>query len=460
MGIPLLLELLNSFGAKVERGLSEFRGNIAIVDGSHRLLKQSIGRITKDSKDQITNANGKLILHLYVTFITVIGMLDYGIQPIFVFEGQSPQDKKNTCAERKRAKENARKKCDEIEDKTSDDYFKNLKKCFHLTSAHYDEVKHLLDLAGIPYVVAPGEGDPQCAAISKFYKLPVITDDTDILAYGGAKIWRDFSLAGKKTLEVNKQSILEKMFINANKILEENGESAITAFTHENFIDYCIMLGTDYTPDSHKTKISGVPSSELFRIYVLNNFDVAKTCDYIAKNCVGAKISHNFVHNWARIKAIYMGTPVIHPENVNVLMNKPRIEELVEYLCNEIGLDRTFVTDKIMGLEKNYQLFNDIYNGNACGQENDFGNFRSYQLKHHTQKLSQMWKRDGIVQEPEYKKRKSHRTRAHHVEHSSQKTHTGQSNVAQKTPKHVTYSPCHLSGMIRIPIPTYLTGIV
>lgn len=446
MGIPLLLDLLNSFGANVERSLSEFRGNIAVVDGSHRLLKQSIGRITKDSKNQITNANGKLIIHLYVTFTTVIGMLDHGIQPIFVFEGQTPQDKRNTCAERKRSKDNARKKCNEIEDKTSDEYFKNLKKCFYLTNFHYDEVRHLLDLAGIPYVIAPGEGDSQCAAISKFYKFPVITDDTDILAYGGTKIWRDFSLAGKRTLEVNKQSIFEKMFITANEILERNGKNPITTFTHENFIDYCIMLGTDYTPESQKAKISGISSSDLFTIYVLNDFNVPQTCEYISQNCISAKISHNFVHNWTRIKEIYTKTPVIHPENVNVSMRKPRVDKLIEYLCDEIGLNRTFVTDKITSLERNYQLFNDIYNGNYCEHENTFSNFRSYQLKHYSHKLSHMWKRNRI-EESNQKKRKTHLF------------HTRENCVEYK-PQCVSQPEYKMSSMLKISIPKYLTSVV
>lgn len=387
MGITSFSELITYLsGVKSERGLSEFRGHIAVIDGSHRLLKQCIGRIS--NKEQISNITGKMTIHLYVTFVTIIGMLDYGIQPFFVFEGRSDStDKTVTCSERRRVKENAKKRCDEIEDKTSLEYYKNLKKCFQLTSAHYDEVKHLLDLAGIPYVVAPGEGDPQCAAISKYYKLPVVTDDTDILAFGGSRIWKDFSLAGKKTHELNKQTILEQMYVKANQIRFDNEQPPIEDFNHQHFVDYCIMLGTDYTPDNCKSKISGATTTELFELFVRNDLNVEKTCEYIALHQTGVKVSGNFIQNWRRIKEKYLGTPVIHPSGINILMQKPRINELITFLCDENGLDRSFIMGKVMGLERNYRLFNDVYTGNSCGQENDFGNFTSYRLKHSKQKL-------------------------------------------------------------------------
>lgn len=387
MGISSFSEFIAYlFSSKSERGLSEFRGRIAVVDLSHRLFKQCIGRIGDNA--HMTNNEGKMTLHLYVTFVTIMGMLDYGIQPFFVFEGNGDMSDKNiTCSERRRVKENARKRCDEIEDKTSPEYYKNLKKCFQLTGAQYDEVRHLLDLAGIPYINALGEGDPQCAAISKYYKLPVVTDDSDILAFGGAEIWKDFSLSKKKTHGLNKQIIIEQMYVKANQIRLNNNQSPIEEFTHHNFVDYCIMLGTDYTPNNSKSKISGANSTELFELFVLNDLDVEKTCEYVTSHQTGVKISGNFIQNWKQIKEKYLGTPVIHPSGINILMKKPHTEELISFLCDENGLDRTFVMGKIMGLEKDYRLFNDVYTGNSCGQENDFGNFTSYRLKHSQQKF-------------------------------------------------------------------------
>lgn len=377
----------------MERGLSEFRGKIGILDSSHRLLKQCIGRISNG--EQITNSNGKMILHLYVTFVTIIGMLDHGIQPFFVFEGRGDNstDKNITCNERKKVKDNARKKCNEIEDKTSPEYLKNLKKCFQLTSSHYQEVRKLLDLAGIPYVIAPGEGDPQCAAISKYYKLPVITDDTDILAFGGAKIWKDFSLAGKKTHELDKQTILEQLYVKTNEIRTGHNLELIENFTHSNFVDYCIMLGTDYTPDNCKSKISGVSVTQLFELFVLNDLDVEKTCEYITLNLVGVRVSANFIENWRKIKQKYLNTPVIHPQTINVLMRKPKLDELVSFLCDENGLDKQFVMSKITSLEKDFKLFNDVYSENLHGHENDFGNFTSYRLKYGKQRHEQTEKK-------------------------------------------------------------------
>jgi flap endonuclease-1 len=383
MGITSFSELVTYLSStKSERGLSEFRGKIAIIDGSHRLLKQCIGRI--GNSEHMTNNEGKSTLHLYVTFITIMGLLDYGIQPFFVFEGKCDQsdDKTTTYTERKKVKDAARKKCDAIEDKTSPEYYKNLKKCFQLTHAHYDEVRKLLDLAGIPYIIAPGEGDPQCAAISKYYKLTVITDDADVLAFGASQIWKNFSLANKKTQELSKQTLIQQMYSKANEIRLANEKSPIEDFTHQNFIDYCIMLGTDYAPNKSKSKIAGHTMSKLFELFVLNNLDVEKTCEYINQNQTGIRISANFVDNWKKIKEKYLTIPVIHPSGINVLMKRPSVDKLIAFLCDENGLNRDFVLGKVMGLEKDYRLFNDVYSGNSYGQENDFCNFTSYRLKY------------------------------------------------------------------------------
>lgn len=390
MGISSFSQVIEYLSSvKSERGLSEFKGQIAIIDGSHRLLKQCIGRI--NNKTQLTNFEGKLTIHLYVTFVTIMGMLDYGIQPFFVFEGKcNSEDKIITCSERKRVKAIAQKRCEEIVDKSSPEYYKNLKKCFQLTSEHYKEVKYLLKLAGIPYITAPGEGDPQCAAISKYHNLSVITDDTDILAFGGSRIWKDFSLMGKTTHELNKQNILEQMYLKANKIRRENLQEPIDDFNHQHFIDYCIMLGTDYTPYNCKFKISGTNAIQLFKLFVINDLNVEKMCEYITSQQTSVKVSSNFIQNWKQTKEKYMNTSVIHPNCIDIKMQKPSVDELITFLCDKNGLDRSFITGKVISLEEKYKLFNDVYSGNLSSDENKFASFTSYRVKHSKQKLERL----------------------------------------------------------------------
>lgn len=388
MGIISFQELENYLGNNnPKRGLNEFRGNIAIIDTAHRLLKQCIGRCNNTST--LTNSKGKLSIHLYVTFITIMGMFDNGIQPFFVFEGKNNQssDKAITCAERRKVKENAKKKCDEIENKTSPEYFKYLKKCFQLTHDHYNEVKYLLDLAGIPYIVAPGEGDPQCAALSKYYKLPVISDDPDILVFGGVKMLKDFSLSEKTTCELNKQTIIQQLFLKAIDICEKHELPQIEEFTHDNFVDYCIMLGTDYTPNNIKAKISGSTVVELFELFVINELDVEKTCEYIKTHCPKIRVSPNFIDSWRHIKNKYINYPVIHPDSVNMQLKKPNIEKLIEFLCDENEFDRAFVTKKIFGFANNYKLYTNMHT-EALNCENEFENFSSYRLKYGKQRVN------------------------------------------------------------------------
>jgi 5'-3' exonuclease len=368
-------------GKKNVRALSEFRGHIAVVDGSHRLLKQCIGRISKG--EIMKNSNGKEIIHLLVMFITIIGMLDYGIQPLIVFDGKSPGEKTQTCEERRTLREKARRKCEEIGDTTSPEYIKNLKKSFCLSNTQMDEVKKLLFLAGIPYVESECEGDQQCAAISKRYDLPVITDDTDILVYGGSRIWKDFSLPEKNTHEIRRHAILDKMRIKANEIRSEMNMLQVDDFCHEKFVDFCIMLGTDYrVNNSCKTQVTGCENTELFRLFVINDLNVERTCEYIIANCKHIRISRDFLINLPTIRNVYLNAMVENPDNIQILMHAPQIDKLVNFLCDENGLDRIFVESKVTSLYKNYEVFNNVYKSVSNGDEDFFGSFRSYRLKH------------------------------------------------------------------------------
>ena len=372
MGITSFTQIAKAFKCATRKEKSELsQKKIVILDASNAMFKYCIGRI--NNGEPIFNKDGKLVIHLMVTFSIVTKMLSQGLQPLFVFEGTASLDDKNiVCAERKKIKDKSRIKCLEIEDKTSPEYLKHMKRSFQLKSKHYDEIKKLLELAGIPYVTAPGEGDPQCAAISKYYKLPVITDDTDILAYGGTKIWRDFSMANMNTTELSRKTIIENMKIEANKIRFANDLCPIN-LEYENFVDYCIMLGTDYTPFDCKTKISG-SVEKLFEIFVINNFDVRLTCDYIRENDVKLRISNKFIESWERIREKYLETPVIHPKNINIYMTNPHVEELINYLCDEYDLDRFFVTKKLSYFSKHNFFSNEVSSENTS-----YYNFRQKQ---------------------------------------------------------------------------------
>jgi 5'-3' exonuclease len=194
----------------------------------------------------------------------IVSFREYNIHPIFVFDGQSPPEK----AAEKQARQDARKKQQERIDKLEDDlriweeqgnisqdlkdidakdsasseleleipdkdkilaYIDKLKSnMFKITPYDVQNFKDVLDAFFIPWIQADGEGEILCAQLCKQGLVSaVLSADTDILA---AKC--PIMLSELK----NKQFTI---------IFLENILSALN-FSEDQWVDFCIMCGTDY----------------------------------------------------------------------------------------------------------------------------------------------------------------------------------------------------------------------
>lgn len=369
-----------------ERYIREYRGKIVVIDAIQRMTKQCIGRRSKGYEH--VGSNGKSNTHIVALFNTVVGLLDFGIHPIFVFDGKPPKEKQNTLINRKIVKLKAQEKCEMIEDKNSKEYIKNFKRSFYFTSDQIKEMKMLLLLMGVKYIESIDEADQQCAALSAYYNIPVITDDTDILVFGGTTIWRNFSLRDKKTLVINRKSILDHCLERANTIRQANNLELFDDFCHDSFVDFCIMLGTDYKCNQQKSKIFGANNIKLFELFVLNNLNIEKTLVYIRENHNDIHVSPNFLDMWKSTKNIYLNSNVYEPKDINLIMSEPKIKDLYNFLCETHKVNREFVLSKMAELYKNYNIFNTVYkNYNKYYNSESFENFRSYQYKYCNDKL-------------------------------------------------------------------------
>lgn len=59
------------------------------------------------------------------------------------------------------------------------------------TSAMYGECQELLQMFGIPYIIAPVEAEAQCAWLDEMGLVDgVVTDDNDVFLFGGRHIYR------------------------------------------------------------------------------------------------------------------------------------------------------------------------------------------------------------------------------------------------------------------------------
>lgn len=258
-----------------ERKLDSYRGMTLGIDISIFLYKYLYNN--DDHLEGLT----RLILRLLKNHIT----------PVFVFDGKPPTEKSDTLKQRKEKRnilsirkeiynkciniereefkdinefnENIKKyisdNFDDFEISTSElkalyekpieelreEHDKIAKKIIYVKISHIESAMKLFDLFGIGYIQAPSEAETLMAILCKDGHIDgCISEDTDILANGGTLFLRNFNASGTTVEEYCLDGILSCL-----------------NFTHDQFIDMCILCGCDYT-----TKINSLGPINAYKL--------------------------------------------------------------------------------------------------------------------------------------------------------------------------------------------------
>lgn len=256
MGIKGLSKLINDEAADAVRQYKfskiSGKGWLLSIDAS-LMIYQTVIAMRSTGKD-LKNEKGQLTSHLLGLFHKIIMFLQNNLIPIFVFDGKAPAIKKDTLNKRKQRIAEAIKVSANHSDSENEDYIKNFKQSYKLTSEHVEEAKILLDLMGIPYLIAPGEADVVCAwlathhdASGRRYVKGVCSDDSDMLVLGTPYMFKDMSRFMSKNKPIK--------IISLQKILHQ------TNLSMDQFVDLCVLLGTDYSDN-----IKGIGPKNAFKL--------------------------------------------------------------------------------------------------------------------------------------------------------------------------------------------------
>ena len=100
----------------------------------------------------------------------------------------------------------------------------------------YNNVRELFDILSVPYLTAIGEAEKMCAKLSIDNMVDaVLSEDTDVLAYGAPNFLSKIDTYNDTCMLINNNHMLALMDINKNQ-----------------FLDLCIMCGTDYNDNIPK----------------------------------------------------------------------------------------------------------------------------------------------------------------------------------------------------------------
>ena len=228
MGVPLLTTIIKKYAPdKIKQmSIKDYKDKIFAID-ANLLIYKNVFAIRKNGYD-IKN-DDIIVTHIHSMLLKLIGLKKYNIFCIFVFDGWMPDIKQKTMKARKNLRKVFKKKYNEA--KTQDEK----KKFFYLkadiTKKEIEDCKKLIKIFGFPIYQSEGEADKDLAAISKTCSdVYVVSEDMDILAFGGKKLVKKFSVsASKKLLEIDLDDLLSKL-----------------EFNQEMLIKLVILLGCDY----------------------------------------------------------------------------------------------------------------------------------------------------------------------------------------------------------------------
>jgi len=290
---------LKSLAVDANNMLYQFLSVIRLPDGSP--LKDSRGNITS---------------HLTgLAFRTTRLIADYGILPVFVFDGKPPILKAGEIEKRDEIRKKYALEWREALEKR--DYAKAFSKAVmtaRLTRDLVDDAKLLLRLLGMPYNQAPGEAEAQCAYMAiKGDVWAANSRDYDSLLFGAPRLVRYVTISGKEFLPSKGISRrLRPELIELAELLLHHG------ITREQLIDLAILIGNDF--NSGIRGIGPKKALKLIRQY--------RSLDQLPKD-----LRSQLPRNYEEIREIFLQPSVT--DNYHLAYEDVNEEGLLRFLCEE-----------------------------------------------------------------------------------------------------------------------------
>jgi len=283
--------------------------------------------------EPLKDSQGRITSHLSGLFYRTAHLMEIGVKPVFVFDGEPPKFKKKTIEMRKAAKEEAKKKWEEalrkgVEAKTY------AQAAVEITDDMIEQSKKLLEYMGIPCVQAPSEGEMQCAFMCKKGDVWASgSQDYDSLLTGSPRLVRNLSITGKRKLPRREAYIeIKPELIELENILMN------LKISREQLIIMGILVGTDYNPG-----IKGIGPKTALKL----------VREHKTLNKVLEKANWNYNIDVEEIYNFFLNPPVT--ERFEIEWKEVDGDKIKEFMVEEHDFSNERVTKVIEKLQKRYK---------------------------------------------------------------------------------------------------------
>jgi flap endonuclease-1 len=319
MGIKNMLKFLNTNYPDLIHIIdkNDFEKKMIAIDISI-LLYQVIIAIRNSGADMI-NLQGDISSHILGLFNKTINLLKMNIIPIYVFDGKPPEFKTKLINLRREVKNKAYEKLSQ--ELSQEDQIKYFKRSVSISKKQIEECIELLQLMGIPYIIAPEEADSQCAELVKCGIADgVLTEDMDIMTFGADKIYRNLTSYKKENMFILKNEVLEALKVNYGE-----------------FVELCILFGCDYCDKIQDIKVDVIYN------YFMKHKNIPDTVISMKKDGINVPNMKDYMI----YKKYFIDPPVSKVSNNDMIMNKCDLPKLEKLLVSKYGLVKMKIEHKL-----------------------------------------------------------------------------------------------------------------
>jgi flap endonuclease-1 len=221
--------------------LEDLSGRSIAIDAFNTLY-QFLANIRQPDGTPLMDRDGKVTSHLSGLFHRTTALLEFGIRPMYVFDGAPPELKRKTLETRRAVKVQAEKEWKEALDrgdlKTA---FSKASRTSRLDADMISEAQALLDAMGVPWMAAPAEGEAQMSHMARRGDVWAgASQDFDAVLFGTPTLIRNLTLAGKRRLPSGRTVDVTPEVVSLSDVL------GALQVTRAQLVDMGILMGTDF----------------------------------------------------------------------------------------------------------------------------------------------------------------------------------------------------------------------
>ncbi|TFG33062.1 flap endonuclease-1 [Candidatus Thorarchaeota archaeon] len=302
--------------------LSDLSGKDIAIDAFNTIYS-FLATIRQPDGTPLSDRHGRVTSHLSGMFYRNVNLLENGIRPVYVFDGESPELKGEEIERRREIRDTAYKEWQKAkEEGRIEDARKAAQASSKLTGPMIDETKELLLALGIPVIQAPSEGEALAAQMAREEIVwASASQDNDSLLYNCPRMIRNLSISGRRRVARSKtyKSIDPELIL-----LDVN--LRLLGISREQLVDIAILVGTDYN-DS----VQGIgPKTALKLIKKHGSIEG-----------IESEKGEKFDFPYNKIREIFLNPPQL---KIPVLQwENPHPEKIYKILCDEHDFNRSRV---------------------------------------------------------------------------------------------------------------------